>query len=227
MIELSSGSARIAELEADNRRLRRLLDERGAPSELRHRLRNTAAMLRTIIRKSLRTGRGLEDYAAHLEDRLDALMRAQAAADERGMIEIHNLLADELLHYDAPEGERATLSGPDVELQPQAGQVLALAIHELAVNSVEHGALGTSTGRIEVDWDVATRDGNAVLALNWRERDTAPIAAPGDPGFGTEVLTRTLPYELNAETSLAFEPDGLRCTITFPLPERVGRVSRH
>lgn len=39
-----------------------------------------------------------------------------------------------------------------------------------------------------------------------------------------EVLTRTLGYELKAETSLAFEPDGLSCTIRFPLTQRIGRV---
>jgi hypothetical protein len=29
---------------------------------------------------------------------------------------------------------------------------------------------------------------------------------------------------LKATTTLAYEPDGLRCTIRIPLPERIGRV---
>lgn len=213
-------NSRIAELEADNRRLRQLLDKRDAPGELRHRLRSTVAMLRTIIRKSASKRHDLDTYVGHLEDRLDALMRAQAIADERGAIDFHKLLADELLHYQARDGERVTFAGPDLHLQARAGQVLALAVHELAVNAVEHGALG-GDGTIEIRWSVASDGPAPMLTFVWKETDTAPVAEPSHHGFGTEVLTRTLEYELKAKTDLAFEPDGLRCTIRFPLSERV------
>ena len=94
-----TAAARIADLEADNHRLRGLLDKKDAPGELRHRLRSTLAMLRVIIRKSAETERSLEDYVAHLDDRVDALVRAQIAADGHGGIDLHALLADELLFY--------------------------------------------------------------------------------------------------------------------------------
>lgn len=221
MTEDDTCVARIAELEADNRRLRRLLDQRDAPGELRHRLRNTVALLRAVIRTSGQTARTLESYIGHIEDRLDALARAQAAADDHGVVEIHTLLADEFLHYSLSEGDRVALSGPDVELQPRAGQVFALAAHELAVNAVEHGALGTSTGRIEIGWSIATHDGGPVLTLIWQEHDVTSISAPTHQGFGMEVLTRMLPYNLNAEAKLVFEPRGLCCTIRLPLAERI------
>lgn len=225
MPENDSSTARIAELEADNKRLRRLLDQKDAPGELRHRLRNTVAMLRTIIRVSAQTERDLEGYSSHIEDRLDALARAQAAADEYGSVDIHRLIADELFHYGASEGGTVLLSGPDVELQPRAGQVFGLAVHELAVNAVEHGALGTSTGRISINWHVDADANGPSLTLTWKEYDTAAhLAKRSHEGFGTEVLTRTLPYELKANCTLLVEPDGLRCRISFPLPERIGRV---
>lgn len=225
MSDDTTGATRIAELESDNRRLRRLLDQRDAPGELRHRLRTMMAILRTVIRRSAETKRDLESYVGHIEDRLDALTRAQAAADDHGSVGLHMLLADELLHYGASEGDRAGLSGPDVDLQPRAGQVFALAMHELAVNAVEHGALGTSTGRIEVSWTVTVEKAEPVLTLTWKEHDAAGVAEASHRGFGAEVLTRTLPYELKADTSLAFEADGLRCIISFPLNERVGRLA--
>lgn len=209
---------RIAELEADNRRLRRLLDQRDAPGELRHRLHSTLAMLRVIIRKSAATNRDLNAYASHLEDRVDALARAQAAADDHGSVELHNLLADELLHYGAKEGEQATLSGPDVHLRPRAGQVLALAIHELAVNAIEHGALGAEGGRVDVTWH-ETSAAAPRLTIIWKERVSDGLAVRGPPGFGTEVLTSTIAYELNATADMAFETDGLRCSLSFPLTD--------
>ncbi len=67
--------ARIEELEAENRRLRRFLDETGLPAELRHKVRNTLSMLRAIIRRSAETSDSLETYVAHLDGRLDALAR--------------------------------------------------------------------------------------------------------------------------------------------------------
>ncbi|MFZ5737594.1 MAG: HWE histidine kinase domain-containing protein [Pseudomonadota bacterium] len=214
--------ARIAELEADNRRLRRLLDQRDAPGELRHRMRSTMAMLRTIIRKSAGTQRDLDAYVGHLEDRLDALMRAQAVADEQGTIDLHKLMSDELLHYQARDGEHTTIEGPVLQLQPRAGQVLALAVHELAVNAVEHGALGNG-GTIDIRWRVDGDGAAPTLTLVWKETDTTPLSEPSHHGFGTEVLKRTLEYELRAKTDLSFEGDGLRCTIRIPLSERIDR----
>ena len=218
-------ATRIAELEADNTRLRRLLDERDASGELRHRLRNTVAMLRIIIRKSAETNRDLDAYVAHLEDRLEALTRAQAAADLQGWINLHDIVADELQYYTASEGERVLLSGPIVSLETRTGQVFALAIHELAVNAVEHGALTNPAGRIEVAWHIATDEVDTPLTFTWEETGLTGVAERSRHGFGTEVLTRTIPYELRADTALVFKPDGLRCTIRFPFPAGMGRVA--
>lgn len=116
------------------------------------------------------------------------------------------------------------LSGPGIHLRPRAGQVLALAIHELAVNAVEHGALSKSSGKIDVAWSVAREGTDTPLAITWKETGLRGIQEGSHEGFGTEVLTRTLSYELKATAMLAFEDDGLRVTLHFPLTERIGRV---
>ena len=218
-------TGRIAQLEKDNRRLRRLLNQRDAPGELRHRLRSTLALLRAIIRKSANTGRDLPGYVAHLEDRLEAIARAQHFADQHGEVDLRTLLADELLHYGASEGEKLVLTGPDVRFQPRAGQVMALAVHELAVNAVEHGVLGGEQGRIVVLWSIAhTAPGSKLMVLTWTEHGLTPDTRPSVGGFGTEVLTRMLAYDLQAETEIVFTGHEFRCTLGLPLPERVGRI---
>lgn len=214
----------IADLQADNARLRRLLDQRDAPGELRHRLQSTLAMLRIIIRKSASTKDDIETFVAHLEDRLDAIARAQAAADEKGSVELFDLVADELRYYEVEDGERATLSGPSVNLRPRAGQVLALAVHELAVNAIEHGALGAGGGQVDVQWVVEPGEPSPMLALVWKESGSETSAEGRPEGFGTEVLTRTLAYELKAASRLEFEPDGVRFTLRFALTDRIGHV---
>ncbi|MEE2951925.1 MAG: HWE histidine kinase domain-containing protein [Pseudomonadota bacterium] len=221
---MSDPTARFDELEADNRRLRRLLDQSNAPGELRHRLRNTVAMLRMIIRRSADTERDIESYAGHIEDRLDALARAQAQADETGCVDLHKMIADELTFYKADESERIVLTGPKLALSARAGQVFGLAIHELAVNAVEHGELGSSRGRLDVEWHVVDADPQAILTLAWQEEERRDVAQPTHSGFGMEVLTKMLVYELDAQTSLNFAGDAFRCTIRLPLTQKVGTV---
>jgi hypothetical protein len=41
--------------------------------------------------------------------------------------------------------------------------------------------------------------------------------------LGTGVGARTLDYEFRVTTALALEDDGLRCTVRFPLTQRVGQ----
>ena len=56
------------------------------------------------------------------------------------------------------------------------------------------------------------------LRFDWTERGvTAMASEPRRRGFGTEILERSLGYELKADTTLAFAPDGIRCRIVLPL----------
>lgn len=211
----------LARLEADNRRLRALLDAQDAPGELRHRLRSTVSLMRSIIKRSAETDRDLASYVAHLEDRMDSIARAQAAADAQGVVDLHLMLSEELLHYNAIEGEKVRFSGPRTSFQPRAGQLMALAIHELAVNAIEHGALGLE-GRLDVDWSFAPGQPEEIFTMVWKEHGGSGVCKPSSQAFGTEVLTQMLSYELAANTIIEFEDDGVRCTIRFPMTERIG-----
>lgn len=214
--------ARIEQLEADNRRLRRLHEQHDVPGELRHRLRSTLAVLRTIIRRSSLTASSVENYAAHLEDRLDAIARVQSLADENGTISLHKLVSDELLFYAVNEGHRATIHGPPIELHPKAGQIFALAVHELASNAIVHGQL-SSEGQVDISWTIGDDHAlSPLLVFEWWEPNGSFPRKSTFSGFGTEVLKNALPYEIKAQTMVNFEPDGLRCVIRVPLTATTG-----
>ncbi|WP_375465599.1 sensor histidine kinase [uncultured Methylobacterium sp.] len=227
--------ARIAELEAENAALRRRLA--GAeprpenPSQVvegLHRSRNTLAMVRAMIRRSADGDRSAEDCVMRLDGRLGAIARVQSSGLHRPSegIDLHSLIADELLAHLAREGEQAHLTGPKVRLQPRAADILALAVHELAVNAVEHGALTRADGRIHVAWRLEPAAADPMLDLAWTETGLAGLPAhPTRRGFGTEMLERTLRYEFGAETTIAYAPDGLRCTLRFALVPRIGRLA--
>ena len=181
-------------------------------------------MLRVIIRRSAVTHRDLDSYVGQLEGRLDAIASAQAKADQTGSVGLHNLVADELLHFGVKEDERVIMFGPEVELRPRAGQVLALAVHELAVNAVEHGALWGSAGVVDVAWSVKGSEAGSILTISWKETGMAHTSEARPQGFGTEVLTRMVAYELKASGTMTFEEDGLHYILTMPLTPEIGEV---
>ena len=216
--------ARNAELEADNARLRRLFDRRDTPADLRQRLRSTLGLLREVIQRSAEAREEAAEYAAHLRDRLDSIVRMHVAIDHTGDVDLHAVIAEELLTYTVQEGDRLHLSGPTIRLRARAAQVLGLAIHELAVNAVEHGA-AMQTGRIAVSWQVEPGDPDPLFTLAWTETGLGGLATPARRGFGAEVLSQMVGHDLAGRTTLAFALDGLHWTLCCPFPPGMGYLA--
>ncbi|HEX2527225.1 MAG TPA: CheR family methyltransferase [Geminicoccus sp.] len=198
--------------------------------ELQHRVRNTLAVVRSIARRSAVNSKTVEDYAAHLDGRLNAFARVQAVTtrDPAAGLDLEMLVADELLAHAAREGEQVSvIKGPKVRLQPRTAETFGLALHELATNAVKYGALTSPKGRIEVSWRFEEREGGRYLVLDWIETGVQLDAAgPQRRGFGTELIERTLAYELGGETGLQFGSNGLRCTIRLPATEQIIVLSK-
>ena len=197
-------------------------------AELQHRVRNILAVVRSIARRTAASADSAEDYAIHLDGRINALARVQAVLtrNAEGGVNLRDLLQDEFTAL-ASEEAQVTLDGPEIELHGRTAETFALAVHELATNAVKHGALSADGGHIDVLWT----DSDERLRLTWRETGVQIASrAPRRRGFGTELLEQLLPYELSAEVELVFKPGGLVCTIVMPLdrtaaPGLIGPVS--
>jgi two-component system CheB/CheR fusion protein len=192
-------------------------------AELQHRVRNTLGVVRSIIRRSVNSHMSVEEYAALIDGRLNAFARTQALVtrDPEAGVDVESLIAEELLAYQAREGEHVRIFGPPVRFQPKAAETFALAIHELATNAVKHGSLGHASGQIEVSWHIERDETPPRLILHWQESGGPKIGKPKRSGFGTELIERTMAYELKAKTTLAYDRNGLNCTIEIPLTSRV------
>lgn len=192
-------------------------------AELQHRVRNTLGVVRSIARRSAQTSSTVDEYAAHLDGRLSALARTQAAVtrDPEAGVDLEYLLADELMAYNAREGEQVRISGPAIRLQPKAAETLSLAIHELATNAVKYGALSHPTGRVDISWRIDDSGTAPEIIFDWREKGGPQVKSPKRKGFGTEILERTLAFELKGATSLLFSPAGVHFSIALPLSRAV------
>jgi PAS domain S-box-containing protein len=204
----------------DIHELRRLQELQGTLlAELQHRVRNILAVTRSIVRRSDDGERPTQDYVAHLEGRISALARTQVMLTRAAGIgvDLEEMILDELLAQAAPETQ-FELVGHPVQLSPKAAEVLTLAVHELATNSTKYGAFARPGAHITIGWEVEDRAGASWLILDWRETGVPILdAAPRRRGFGAELVSRRIPYELNGSGLFELRPGGLHSRIEFPL----------
>lgn len=189
-------------------------------AELQHRVRNTLGVIRSIARRTAQTSDSVEGYASHLDGRLAAFARVQGMltrSPERG-ISLRELVEDELVAHAAREGEGVEIDGDDTLLPPRVAERLSLAVHELATNSVKYGALQAEAGSLRVHWRTHGAGPDRRLRFGWEEKGVAIPPGERRSGFGTELLTRQLAYELKAAGLLDFSADGVRYALDVPLP---------
>ena len=191
-------------------------------SELQHRTRNLLALVQAVARQTKKSATSLDDFHGQFESKLGAMSRVQgvlARTDQRP-IDLRQIIQAEIEAHGA--GEAAEIDGPVVELAPNAAQAMALALHELATNAVKYGALRQPPGRLSVQWKLRESDGCPRVKLEWQESGVTMVAPPAQgrrKGYGSELIERALPYQLNAVTSLEFTGDGVRCTVELPLEQ--------
>ena len=219
---------RDAQLEVLRREVRHLREalaaadvrERALKYELQHRVRNMLAVIRTIYRRMVGSQVAADEFAFHFEDRLDAIGRYQTdiAGIAAGGIELEDMVRDELLMVHCTDGPDCTITGPSVRLTAKWGELMGLALHELAVNAVKFGALAHDGG-LHIEWSVVEEESGSILDFHWQETGVPLVAtAPRTRGFGQDLIEEALPYQFGATSSFTFKPGGLDCTIRLPLP---------
>ncbi|MBC9177396.1 PAS domain S-box protein [Pseudoroseomonas ludipueritiae] len=185
-------------------------------AELQHRTRNLLTVIRSILTRSLPRSPEREE----LDGRLAALGRVQdfLTRTPAWTVSLHDLVMAELVAVGEGKSRKSEIAGPPVQISGDKVQPLALALHELATNAAKYGAIAQPAAQLSVNWCFRTMQGKEHLLLEWRESGVAmpQRGAPQRQGFGTQLITRALPYQLRAKADLSFMPDGVCCRITLP-----------
>lgn len=187
-------------------------------AELQHRVRNILAMIRSVARRTAETSDTVREYAQHLEGRINAMARTQAilSREPGSPVDLEGIVQSELLSVVAQE-DKVWCEGPAVCLEPKAAEILTLAIHELATNAVKYGAFSQPAGQLEIRWEIEDRGAESWLVFTWEEARVEGVALDGREGFGTELITRRVPYELGGSGTYELRRGGIRTLIEFPL----------
>jgi len=184
--------------------------------EIRHRLKNTLAVVQAIANATL--GPGMEDARAAFNSRLEALAHAHDILFQSNWarVDLRTIIDSILAPYAGRGRNRIRAKGPEVSLGAKPALALGLALHELGTNAAKYGALSNDEGYIEIAWTVAPHPQGPKFRLHWRERNGPPVLPPRRTGFGTRLIQRNLAAEFDGEVELEYPPNGVECTICAP-----------
>jgi two-component sensor histidine kinase len=185
--------------------------------EMSHRVKNLLAVAAGLTQITSRSATTIKQMSGDLIGRLTALGRAhdlvRPLGNEQGKAA---LLGDLFALLLAPYDDTGAFAGrirvavPRMGVGEQAAQTLALVIHELATNSVKHGALSIDTGTLDVS---STADGEDLFVV-WAEAGGPAIEAPPELlGFGSRLLSRSLSEAMDGAITYDWRPTGLVATL--------------
>jgi len=188
-------------------------------AELQHRVRNLIGMVRSVARLSAPSHRHVDEYVDHLIGRLQAMGRTQSTLTRSPgrNVDLSELVREELLVH-AVQPDKCHVDGPEVALSPHAAEIVTLAMHELATNSIKYGALG-DTGYIRIAWSRHDKDGRPWLMLRWQETAQVRKTKQTRKGFGRKLIEERVPYELQGEGRFTLHDTGVLAELEFPLSD--------
>lgn len=190
--------------------------------ELNHRVKNTLAVVTSLVSQTVKALDAPEAVAQAVEGRIQALGRVHTLLTESDwdQAELRALIEGEMAPYRNEKSRNIVIGGKaNVILRPQAVMALAMAFHELATNAAKYGALSVAQGRVEVTWNLANSVKEPKLSIDWIETGGPAAKSPVRRGFGSELIERSLRYDLGASVKREFPPEGLRCRIEFTLKD--------
>lgn len=184
--------------------------------ELAHQIRNRLAVIRSVFARTAAHASSVEELNSHYVGRLDTIVRfSKADLAHVASFDLESMVWDELLRFPTGMENRIRVEGPPEQLPIGVAQLVGLALHELATNSVKFGALlGLDGSAITVSWSRHDDD----LLFEWVETCPSRVQpTENQAGFGREFLEQALPYQIGAVTSFTVNDAGVHCAIRIPV----------
>ena len=176
--------------------------------EVNHRSKNMLAKVQALARSSIE---GDPVLVKRFEERVGSLAVNQDILVRRDWREVP---VEELvrlqLAFIGREDRRVARSGAHCALTPRAAEIIGMALHELATNSLKYGALSVPDGRVAIAWDCPP----GRFRISWRESGGPAVAPPSRRGFGSKLIEDIPRRSLEAEVEQHFGPGGIEWTLT-------------
>lgn len=204
------GASKIARDITEQKQIQERISMLGREAE--HRSKNLLANVLAMI--NLSRADSVEELKRSVQGRIRALANVHSlfAASRWIGAELTQIVKQEIAPYSAGADNRARISGPQVLLEPDLAQAVAMVIHELATNAAKYGALSSSRGRVDVTWSDADRK----LQLVWAETNGPRVEPQSRTGFGSKIIEQ-MATERKGTIAFDWRPEGVVCRMVLPL----------
>lgn len=187
--------------------------------EVSHRSKNLLAIIQSIATQTGRYSRDIDTFLDRFRGRLQSLASSQdlvTSSNWRGAM-LRELVDGQVARFQGEADDSVRFVGEDVYLNPNAALHIGLALHELVVNSMSHGALAHPRGRASLTSQIDRQhDGGArTLVLTWSETTDARDMRE-EPRFGSVALERVVPLSLDGTASIHVGEDRLDYRLEVP-----------
>jgi PAS domain S-box-containing protein len=184
-------------------------------NELNHRVKNTLAVMQSLVDSTLRAASDSAEARVKINARIRAYGRAHdlLTASNWSAAPVGAIVDGVVANLSLPR-ERLEIDGPAVSLGPQPALQLALTLHELATNALKYGALSNDTGRLSIHWSIGA-EGNQ-FHLSWQERGGPTVAPPARKGFGSQLIERATAGAFSGKVTLDYNPSGVHWRLEAP-----------
>lgn len=187
--------------------------------EMSHRVKNLLAIAAGLTQLTSRSATTVEQMTGELTERLTSLGRAhdlvRPLPGEQGKAALlGDLLAVLLSPYDdtGAYAGRIRVAVPRMGVGEATATTLAMVVHELATNSVKHGALSAAEGTL----DINGRTERDEVYVTWAESGGPPIPqTPEMTGFGSRMIQRSIMSRLAGSLSYDWQASGLVATLVM------------
>ncbi|WP_434721503.1 PAS domain S-box protein [Mesorhizobium sp. RIZ17] len=156
--------------------------------EERHRFSNLFPVITALVKMINVPGNDIAKYKEMLIDRIRTLEATHLLLSRRSSTSgmLHDLVSQELQPF--AETRDIRIVGPSLVMPAGAAESFAMVLHELTTNSVKHGALGDTEGRVEVTWSFASADAGGDVVFDWVESGQRKLAGIVRHGFGSMII---------------------------------------
>ena len=185
--------------------------------EMSHRVKNLLAIAAGLTEITSRSAVSVEEMTRQLTQRLTSLGRAHdlvrplPGAQGKAAL-LGDLLAILLSPYEdtGAFAGRIRVAVPRMGVGEATATTLAMVVHELATNSVKHGALSASAGTL----DVAGHTEDDEVHITWSETGGPEVSSePEMAGFGSRMILRSVASQLGGSLTYDWQPSGLVATL--------------
>jgi PAS domain S-box-containing protein len=186
-------------------------------AELDHRVKNTLSTVNAVVSHTQQGSGSVADFVATLDGRIRSMATTHELLSSHRWhgVSLMELVRSELAPY--ATRHNTEINGAGILLKPEAGQAMAMVLHELATNAAKYGALSTKDGRVSIRWHRHLNGHpRPHLMFEWQEIGGPPVVAVNKSSYGTSTIRELIPYEFGGAVDLVLAPEGARCRLELP-----------